>query len=611
LFVILPRSGRICFSQPGHRHSTPPLLSALRVTFPPLAFFLCPRLSTPANHSPTAIGYPVTTPAPAPFRFDNSYARLPARFYARVNPTPVASPTLIKLNTALAIDLGIDPAALATPAGIEILAGNRIAPGSEPLAQAYAGSQFGYFVPQLGDGRANLLGEQLTPTRRRFDIQLKGSGPTPFSRRGDGRAALGPVLREYLVSESMAALGVPTTRALAAVLTGEPVFRETPLPGAILTRVASSHIRVGTFQYFLGPQDGQPDIENLRILADYAIARHYPHAAETATPIRSFLAAVIARQAALIAHWMSLGFIHGVMNTDNMAISGESIDFGPCAFMEAYNPRQVFSSIDRQGRYAFSNQPAAAHWNLARFAETLLPLLEQEAGSPERALDWAHEELAAFAPAFERLHLQHLRAKLGLTPSPNPSTADTHPADATLIEDLLSLMSANQADYTLTFRRLAASASSNSLSSSGAAGGSASPSATTSSSSAIGLSSFGAAGGSAFASATELTPDHPRHLFTNPLAFDAWSLRYRDRLAQEPTTPAQRTAQMLRTNPLYIPRNHLVEAVIAAAVDHQNFDPFEDLLATLLNPWQDDPTKPDYAQPARPEQRVQATFCGT
>jgi uncharacterized protein YdiU (UPF0061 family) len=537
---------------------------------------------------------------PAPFHFDNTYARLPSRFYARVNPTPVASPTLIKLNTALAIDLGIDPATLATPAGVEILAGNRIAGGSEPLAQAYAGSQFGYFVPQLGDGRANLLGEQLTPTRRRFDIQLKGSGPTPFSRRGDGRAALGPVLREYLVSESMAALGVPTTRALAAVLTGEPVFRESPLPGAILTRVASSHIRVGTFQYFLGPQGGQPDIEGLRILADYAIARHYPHAAETATPIRSFLAAVIARQAALIAHWMSLGFIHGVMNTDNMAMSGESIDFGPCAFMEAYNPRQVFSSIDRQGRYAFSNQPPAAHWNLARFAETLLPLLEQEAGTPQRALDWAHEELAAFAPTFERTHLQHLRAKLGLTTSPNPSTADAHPEDAALIEDLLTLMSANQADYTQTFRRLTTIASEN-----------VSSSPTLLSSSPNYLSSFGAAGGPAFASATEPNPNHARHLFTNPTAFDTWSLRYRDRLTQEPTTPAQRTAQMLRTNPLYIPRNHLVEAVIAAAVDHQNFDPFEDLLATLLTPWQDDPSKPDYAQPARPDQRVQATFCGT
>jgi uncharacterized protein YdiU (UPF0061 family) len=500
---------------------------------------------------------------PAPFHFDNTYARLPERFYARINPTPVASPTLIKLNTALAIDLGIDPATLATPSGVEILAGNRIAPGSEPLAHAYAGSQFGYFVPQLGDGRANLLGEQLTPTRRRFDIQLKGSGPTPFSRRGDGRAALGPVLREYLVSESMAALGVPTTRALAAVLTGEPVFRESPLPGAILTRVAASHLRVGTFQYFLGPQGGQPDLDGLRTLAAYAIARHYPEAAETSTPIRAFLAAVIARQASLIAHWMSLGFIHGVMNTDNMAISGESIDFGPCAFMEVYNPRQVFSSIDRQGRYAFSNQPHATHWNLTRFAETLLPLLEAEAGSPQRALDQAHEALAAFAPQFERTRLQLLRAKLGLT----PSTFESHPEDQALIEDLLNLMAANQADYTQTFRRLAT------------------------------LASPGAEAG-----ASPLIPS---------AAFDEWAVRFRERLAMEPSTHAQRTAQMLRTNPVFIPRNHLVEAVITAAVDDQNFDPFEDLLAALLTPWQDDSTNQAYALPARPEQRVHATFCGT
>ena len=318
----------------------------------------------------------MSSPA-APIPFANTYARLPQRFYARVDPTPVAAPRLIQLNTALATALGIDPEALATPEGVAILAGNRIAAGSEPLAIAYAGHQFGHFVPALGDGRANLLGEVLARDIQRYDIQLKGSGPTPFSRRGDGRAALGPVLREYLVSEAMHALGVPTTRALAAVTTGQTVVRDTVQPGAIFTRVAASHIRVGTFQYFAA----RGDTDGVRTLADYAIARHYsqtagPDAAHAATPYRALLDAVVARQAALIAQWLCLGFIHGVMNTDNMAISGETIDYGPCAFMEAYDPDQVFSSIDVNGRYAYANQPSIALWNLTRLAECLLPLLE-------------------------------------------------------------------------------------------------------------------------------------------------------------------------------------------------------------------------------------------
>src|SRR5271168_2342386 len=309
------------------------------------------------------------------FGFDNTYARLPERFYARVNPTPVAAPRLVKVNVELARSLGLDPDHLAGPHGVEILAGNRVAEGSEPLALAYAGHQFGHLVPQLGDGRANLLGEVMGRDGVRYDIQLKGSGPTPFSRRGDGRAALGPVLREYLVSEAMAALGVPTTRALAAVTTGERVLRETALPGAVLTRVAASHLRVGTFQYFAA----QGDTEGTRKLADYAIARHYPQAALAKQPYLALLDGVIARQAQLVAQWMLLGFIHGVMNTDNTSISGETIDYGPCAFMEAYDPATVFSSIDRQGRYAYGNQPRAALWNLARLAEALLPILEQEA----------------------------------------------------------------------------------------------------------------------------------------------------------------------------------------------------------------------------------------
>src|SRR6202789_604527 len=376
------------------------------------------------------------------FGFDNTYARLPERFYARVNPTPVAIPRLVKLNLELARSLGLDPHALASEQGVQILAGNRVAEGSEPLALAYAGHQFGYFVPQLGDGRTNLLGEVMGPDGVRYDLQLKGSGPTPFSRRGDGRAALGPVLREYIVSEAMAALGVPTTRALAAVTTGERVFRETALPGAVLTRVAASHLRVGTFQYFAA----QGDTEGLRRLADYAIARHYPEAAPAKQPYRALLDGVIARQAQLVAQWLLLGFIHGVMNTDNTSISGETIDYGPCAFMEAYDPAKVYSSIDHNGRYAYGNQPRAMLWNLTRLAEALLPVLEQEEGNAEAALVSAKEALAAFGPQFEAAYDAGLRRKLGLFTE--------REGDSALIQDLLTRMAANQADFTLTFRRL-------------------------------------------------------------------------------------------------------------------------------------------------------------
>src|SRR6187402_1975565 len=308
------------------------------------------------------------------FNFANTYARLPQRFYSRVDPTPVPAPRLVKINVELARKLGLDPEALASPEGVEILAGNRVAEGSEPLAMAYAGHQFGHFVPQLGDGRANLIGEVFGKDGLRYDIQLKGSGPSAFSRRGDGRAALGPVLREYIVSEAMAAMGVPTTRALAAVTTGEEVFRESILPGAVLTRVAASHLRVGTFQYFAA----KGDTEGIQTLADYAISRHYPDAAQSEKPYRALLDGVIARHAHLIAQWMLLGFIHGVMNTDNTSISGETIDYGPCAFMEAYDPATVFSSIDEMGRYAYANQPRIALWNLTRLAECLLPLLSED-----------------------------------------------------------------------------------------------------------------------------------------------------------------------------------------------------------------------------------------
>src|SRR5437588_5821583 len=308
------------------------------------------------------------------FRFDNSYARLPEKFYQRLSPTPVASPRLIRLNAPLARQLGVDPEHLATPRGVAILTGNEVPEGSIPIAMAYAGHQFGNFVPQLGDGRAILLGELIDRNGVRRDCQLKGSGPTQFSRRGDGRAALGPVLREYIVSEVMAAAGIPTTRALAAVATGETVWRETGLPGAVLTRVASSHVRIGTFQFFAA----KGDVEAVRSLADYVIARHYPDVAQAANPYRGLLDAVIARQADLIARWLLVGFIHGVMNTDNMSVAGETIDYGPCAFLDAYDPEKVFSSIDRMGRYAYGAQPRSALWNLARLAETVLPLLDED-----------------------------------------------------------------------------------------------------------------------------------------------------------------------------------------------------------------------------------------
>jgi uncharacterized protein YdiU (UPF0061 family) len=491
------------------------------------------------------------------FDFKNSYARLPERFYSRVNPTPVAAPRLVKVNVGLAQSLGVDPNALSSSQGVEILSGNRVAAGSEPLALAYAGHQFGHFVPQLGDGRANLLGEVMGCDGIRYDIQLKGSGSTPFSRRGDGRAALGPVLREYIVSEAMAALGVPTTRALAAVITGEEVFRETVLPGAVLTRVAASHLRVGTFQYFAA----QHDTDAIRRLTTYAIARHYPEAAETAQPYRSFLDGVIARHARLVARWVLLGFIHGVMNTDNMSISGETIDYGPCAFMEAYDPEMVFSSIDRQGRYAYSNQPRAALWNLTRLAETLLPLLEEECGGTEAGLAAAKEALAGFDPQFEAARTAGLLRKLGLFTESE--------GDAALAEDLLERMAINRADFTLTLRRLCDA---------------------------------------------EAGPDGDkavRVLFTDPSAYDSWAVGWRRHLQKEPASPEARAAAMRLESPVFIPRNHIVEAAIDAAVERQDFRPFEELLGVVSRPYEDRSGLERYAMPARPEQRVHQTFCGT
>ncbi|MEM9780403.1 MAG: YdiU family protein, partial [Pseudomonadota bacterium] len=372
--------------------------------------------------------------------FDNSFAALPGQFHVRIDPTPVARPSLIRVNDPLARDLGLNPEALRRETGIQMLAGNHVPAAAAPLAMAYAGHQFGGWSPQLGDGRAVLLGEVITPSGARRDIQLKGAGKTPFSRMGDGRSALGPVLREYIVSEAMAALDVPTTRALACVETGETVYREAALPGAILTRIASSHIRVGTFQYHTSREDP----EALRLLAQHVIDRHYPEAADAENPILALIEAVINAQAGLVAHWMALGFIHGVMNTDNMSIAGETIDYGPCAFMDIYHPETVFSSIDHGRRYAYGNQPLAAHWNLAQFASSLLPILDD---NREAAIEQAQGVVNGFSDAFQAAWLGAFRRKLGLTQALED--------DAALINDLLDRMAAVEADYTQTFRALA------------------------------------------------------------------------------------------------------------------------------------------------------------
>jgi uncharacterized protein YdiU (UPF0061 family) len=488
------------------------------------------------------------------FPFENTYAALPANFFARVAPTPVAAPKLVKLNRPLALHLGLDPDRLDSPEGAEILAGKRIPDGADPIAMAYAGHQFGHFVPRLGDGRAILLGEVIDADGVRRDIQLKGSGPTPFSRRGDGRAALGPVLREYIVSEAMATLGIPTTRSLAAVVTGERVVRETLLPGAVLTRVASSHIRVGTFQFFAA----RNDTEGVRRLADHVIDRHYSEAANADRPYHALLEGVVARQASLVARWLLVGFIHGVMNTDNTSISGETIDYGPCAFMDHYDPATVFSSIDEQGRYAYANQPRIALWNLTRLAECLLPLL---ADAQDKAIAEAQAVLGNFAEHFNTAYQAGLRSKLGLFTARD--------GDPLLAQDLLETMARNQADFTLTFRRLSDAA---------------------------------------------LDPADDRkvrQLFAEPTAYDDWAVRWRQRISDEPQGAGIRQTAMRAVNPAFIPRNHRVEAVIEAAVNRDDFTPFEELLTVLAKPYEDQPGLSAYADPPEPHQRVLRTFCGT
>ena len=484
----------------------------------------------------------------------NTYAALPAHFYARLPPTPVAEPRLIRINWPLAQEIGLDLSAL-DPRMLEAMfSGNTIPENAEPIATAYAGHQFGRFVPQLGDGRAILLAEVLDAQGVRRDIQLKGSGRTPYSRSGDGRAALGPVLREYLVSEAMHALGIPTTRALAAVTTGEMILREGPVPGAVLTRVAVSHVRVGTFEYHAARGD-EPAVRNL---ADYVIKRHYEAAGGDANPYLALLEAVIDRQARLVALWMQVGFIHGVMNTDNMTVSGETIDFGPCAFMDSYDPATVYSAIDRGGRYAYANQPRIAQWNLARFAETLLPLLDpDQAVAVERASDL----LSGFSGRYAGRWLTGMRAKLGLRRE--------LPEDLALIEALLAAMHANQADYTLTFRRLCDAV--------------AAPSAD------AGV----------------------RSLFERPAAYDGWAAAWRERLQHESGQPADRSSAMRGVNPAYVPRNHRVEQALRAALERADFTPFNLLLEAVTHPFADDPAFSAYASPPTADERVLRTFCGT
>ncbi len=486
------------------------------------------------------------------FRFDNSYARDLPGFFVEWSAAQVSAPRMIRFNYALAEDLRLDGTALDGPAGAAIFSGNTVPAGAQPIAQAYAGHQFGGFSPQLGDGRALLLGELIDRHGQRRDIALKGSGPTPFSRRGDGKAALAPVLREYLIAEAMHALGIPTTRALAAVTTGEDIQRETAQPGAVLTRIAASHIRVGTFQFFAA----RGEVDRLKRLTDYTIARHYPDVVVPENPALALLDAVVAAQADLIASWMAVGFIHGVMNTDNMTLSGETIDYGPCAFMDAYAPGTVYSSIDQTGRYAYGNQPAIGQWNLARLAEALLPLIDTDG---DRAVARATEVLRAYTARYECAWLTRMRAKLGLLASEDD--------DMDLAAGLLAAMEGQSADWTLTFRALSRALCGN--------------------------------------------PGAFRAQFAEPAGADDWLTLWQARQSREPGDPATRAKAMDRVNPAVIPRNHKVEAALAAAVAG-DLGPFEALLAAITDPFGDTKGREGFALPPPAGfSEGYRTFCGT
>jgi uncharacterized protein YdiU (UPF0061 family) len=483
--------------------------------------------------------------AAAGWRLEHSYAEsLPEIFHAPAAPTPVVAPQLVLLNAPLAARLGLVPEALDSDAGAAVLAGNVLPEGARPIAQAYAGHQFGSFTT-LGDGRAVLLGEQVTPDGERMDIQLKGPGQTPYSRRGDGRAALGPMLREFIISEAMHHLGIPTSRSLAVVSTGEPVYRERVLPGAVLTRVASSHIRVGTFQWAAAHRDEAA----LRALADYTRRRHYPSIEDGERAHLALFEAIVERQATLVARWQVVGFIHGVMNTDNMAVSGETIDYGPCAFMDAYDPATVFSSIDHGGRYAYGNQPAIAQWNLARLAEAMLPLLHP---APETAVTLATDVLDRFMTLFERQWLDGMRARLGLF--------DAQADDRALVDDLLQWMRRTGADYTNTFRTL-----------------------------------------------TSLDAARP----DADAAFDAWHQRWLARLTRQSPSHDEARARMRAHNPAFIPRNHKVEEALVAATDEGDLSVVEQLLDVLTSPYDHARDLPDYGEPAPAGGPAYRTFCGT
>jgi serine/tyrosine/threonine adenylyltransferase len=503
--------------------------------------------------------------AAAPFALDHSYARELEGFSVPWRPEVAPAPKSLFFNAPLADELGLDVAALAGEAGAAFFVGNAVPEGAEPIAQAYAGHQFGGFSPQLGDGRAILLGEVIDRAGRRRDIALKGSGRTPFSRGGDGKAAVGPMLREVLIAEAMHALAIPTTRALAVVATGQPVLRETVLPGAVLTRVAASHIRVGTFQYFAA----RGDVPRVRRLAEYTIARHDPDLVGAADRFLGLLERVAERQAMLIAQWMNVGFIHGVMNTDNMTISGETIDYGPCAFVEAYDPAAVFSSIDSQGRYAFGNQPSIARWNLARLAESLLPLLGDD---EDQATAEAMRVIDAFPARYRRHLLAGQRAKLGLQ---FVAAADDG-ADATLADDWLALLQTGRVDFTLAWRRLG-----------DAAAGDEAP---------------------------------LRALFADTALADAWLARWRERCAREDESlaldhnraRAARAGRMRGVNPWLIARNHRVEEVLAAASNDEDLGPFDRLLAALRQPYDETADNARYAEPAPADvTAAYRTFCGT
>ena len=479
------------------------------------------------------------------FKFDNTYLHLPKVFYTKLPPTPVPKPKLVVLNTPLATDLGLNFSDISSGQQAALFAGSQIPEEAESFAQAYAGHQFGHFT-MLGDGRAIVWGEHITPRGKRVDLQFKGSGPTPYSRGGDGRAAIGPMLREYIISEAMHALNIPTTRSLAVVTNGEQVYRETPLPGAILTRVASSHIRVGTFQFAALQQDR----EAIKSLFDYTIKRHPPHIVEKPHKPLSLLKSVIEKQAELITHWMRVGFVHGVMNTDNMALSGETIDYGPCAFMDTYDPNTVFSSIDHMGRYAYANQPAIAQWNLARFAETLLPLLDDDL---DKATEVAEEAINGFGVVYKEKSLSMLRGKIGLFGEQSE--------DESLITDLLTWMHQQNADYTNTFMDLT----------------------------------------------NELPPKGECYERDD---FKEWYARWQVRLTKN-TEPLESSLSLMRSNnPVVIPRNHRVEQVLYAATNG-DLQPLEDLLAVLQEPYNYRRDLKSYQLPPKPEEKVCQTFCGT